>query len=165
MLTDEFVRLDNKAKFIQLVISGQLEYVNRKEELVIADMKELGLELIFPRKKKNALIVDDQNDDDEDDSNGYEYLFSINVRGFTEQKVNDLIKKKEEKLAELNNIKATTPKSFWRRDLDTLLEQWEDLLKEDEKLAEQAKPISSKVDTNKKRKRVAKPKEPKAPKN
>ncbi|KAI8050010.1 DNA topoisomerase [Thamnidium elegans] len=165
VLTDEFVRLDNKAKFIQLVISGQLEYVNRKEELVMADMKELGLELIYPRKKKNALIVDDQDDEDDNDNNGYEYLFSINVRGFTEQKVKDLIRKKEEKLAELNEIKNTPPKTFWRRDLDTLLVQWEDLLEEDEKLAEQAKPISSKVSANKKRKRVMKPKEPKEPKN
>lgn len=160
VLKDEFERLDNKAKFIDLVIKKQLIYINRKEEDVIADMKKFGLKPIYPRKKKSALIVADEeenNDDAERDGNGYEYLFSINVRGFTEQKVKELIKQKDAKFVELEEIQGTPPKTFWRRDLDALLEQWDDLLAEDEALAKQAKPIAA-AKTAKKRKRVVKPK-------
>lgn len=157
-LTDEYARLDNKAKFIQLVIDGKLIYVNRKEELVIADMKKHGLQPMYPLKKKSALIVEDDKDKNEGD-NGFEYLFTINVRGFTEQKVKDLIKKKNEKHAQLEDIKNTEPKTFWRRDLDALTNQWLDMLKEDEALMEQAKPIAP--GSAKKRKRVMKPKTPK----
>lgn len=155
VLKDEFERLDNKAKFIDLVIKKQLVYINRKEEDVIADMKKFGLKPIYPRKK-SALIVDEEENANQDGS-GYEYLFSISVRGFTEQKVKELIKQKDAKFVELEEIQGTPPKTFWRRDLDTLLEQWDDLLAEDEALAKQAKPIAA-AKTAKKRKRVVKPK-------
>lgn len=156
VLKDEYERLDNKAKFIELVIKKQLIYINRKEEDVVADMKKFGLKPIYPRKKKSALIVEEDEEADQD-GNGYEYLFSINVRGFTEQKVKELIRQKDAKFVELEDIQGTPPKTFWRRDLDTLLEQWDDLLAEDETLAKQAKPIAA-AKTAKKRKRVVKPK-------
>lgn len=157
VLKDEYERLDNKAKFIDLVINKKLIYINRKEENVIADMKKHGLKPIYPRKKKSALIVDDDENEPEEEGNGYEYLFSINVRGFTAQKVADLIKQKEAKHEELLDIQGTPPKTFWRRDLDVLLEQWEKVLAEDEELIRQAKPLAS-AKATKKRKRVVKPK-------
>lgn len=156
VLQDEYVRLENMAKFIELVISKKLIYINRKEELVIADMKKNGLKQIYPRKKKSALIVNDE-DDDEEEGTGFEYLFSLSVRQFTEQKVQELIKKKERKYEELQEIQGTPPKTFWRRDLDAMLEQWDALLKEDDILTKQAKPLAS-SNVGKKRKRVVKPK-------
>jgi DNA topoisomerase-2 len=161
VLQDEYERLDNKAKFIDLVIKKKLVYINRKEEDVIADMKKHGLKQIYPRKKKNALIVDD--DQPEEEGTGYEYLFSISVRGFTAQKVDELIKQKDAKHEALQGIQGTEPKTFWRRDLDALMVQWNTILEEDELAAKEAKPLAS---ANKKlltkRKRVVKPKAPKA---
>lgn len=162
MLKDEFERLDNKAKFIDLVINKKLVYINRKEEEVIADMKKHKLKQIFPRKK-SALIVEDDEPQQEDGS-GYEYLFSINVRGFTAQKVQELIKQKDTKYETLQDIQATPPKTFWRRDLIALMEQWDKVLEEDELLAKEATPIASSNKKGVKRKRVAKPKDPKDPK-
>ncbi|KAI8092215.1 DNA topoisomerase [Gilbertella persicaria] len=154
VLQDEYERLDNKAKFIQLVIDKKLQYVNRKEEDVISDMEKHGLKKIYPRKK-NVLIVDDEAPQEEAEGTGYEYLFSINVRGFTAQKVAELLSQKEKKYEQLQDVQGTPPKTFWRRDLEALLEEWENLLKEDEELALSAKPLAS---SNKKRKRVSKPK-------
>ncbi|KAI7907288.1 DNA topoisomerase [Cokeromyces recurvatus] len=157
-LKDEYERLDNKAKFIDLVINKKLVYINRKEEDVIADMKNYGLKQIYPRKKKNALIVDESAETQQKNENetGYEYLFSINVRGFTAQKVIELRKQKDDKYNELQEVQGTPPKTFWRRDLEALMEEWEALLKEDELLAKQAKPLATA--NTKKRRRVAKPK-------
>ncbi|KAI9469897.1 MAG: DNA topoisomerase [Benjaminiella poitrasii] len=166
MLKDEYERLDNKARFIDLVVNKKLVYVNRKEEDVIADMKSHGLKQIYPRKKKSALIVDDDDDENSEqnkDGSGYEYLFSINVRGFTAQKVNDLNKQKEAKYNELQEIQGTPPKTFWRRDLEALMEEWDALLKEDELMAKQAKPLATA--NTKKRRRVAKPKAKAEPKD
>lgn len=155
VLQDEYTRLENMAKFIDLVITKKLVYINRKEELVIADMKKNGLKQIYPRKKKSALIVEDE-EEEEAEGTGYEYLFTLNVRQFTEQKVKDLINRKEKKFEELQDIQGTPPKTFWRRDLDAMLEQWDALLKEDEILNQQARPLASA--NVKKRKRVSKPK-------
>jgi DNA topoisomerase-2 len=157
VLKDEYDRLDNRAKFIDLVVNKKLIYINRKEEDVIADMKKHGLKPIYPRKKKNALIVDDENEPAEDDDNGYEYLFSISVRGFTAQKVADLNKQKDTKYEELQEIQGTPPKTFWRRDLDTLIEEWDAVLSQDEEDMKNGKPIVS-GKTAKKRKRIVKPK-------
>lgn len=158
MLQDEYDRLDNKAKFIDLVITKKLIYVNRKEQDVIADMKKHGLKQIFPRKKKSALIVedDDENSSESQDGTGYEYLFSINVRGFTAQKVTEALQLKDTKYNQLQDVQGTPPRTFWRRDLEALLKEWDNLLEEDELLASQAKPLASQK--TKKRKRVLKKK-------
>ncbi|KAI8997263.1 DNA topoisomerase [Pilobolus umbonatus] len=153
ILKDEYERLDNKAKFIELVISKKLIYVNRKEEDVIEDMQKHGLKKLYPRKTTSVLAVDD---DTPEDGTGYEYLFSINVRGFTIEKVHELNKQKNKKFEELEVITGTPPKTFWRRDLEVFMEKWRDLLKQDEILSQQAKPLPSGKPL--KRKRVTKPK-------
>lgn len=96
-LQDEYERLDNKSKFIELVIEKKLVYVNRNEEDVIKDFEKHGLKRIYPRKdmKRDILAKEDQEDEEppsEDQisatgDSGYNYLFDINVRGFTRQKV------------------------------------------------------------------------------
>lgn len=121
-------------------------------------MKKHGLKQIFPRKKKSALIVedDDENSNEEQDGTGYEYLFSINVRGFTAQKVAEALKLKDAKFNQLQDVQGTPPRTFWRRDLEALLKEWDSILQEDELLASQAKPLASQ--RTKKRKRVVKKK-------
>lgn len=157
VLKDEYDRLENKAKFIDLVINKKLVYINRKEEDVVQDMKKHGLKQIYPRKKKNVLAVDDEDDMQVDqEGTGYEYLFSINVRGFTVQKVAELLKQKENKKKELDEIQGTPPKTFWRRDLEKLLEEWDRILIQDEEDLRNAKPLATAQ--TKKRKRVMKPK-------
>lgn len=93
VLEDQFMRLDNKARFMELVIDKKLHYINRPEEDVIADFEKHGLKRIYPFKKRNVLATED--DDEEAQPNeqqggaeGYDYLFSISVRGFTMKKVN-----------------------------------------------------------------------------
>ena len=88
VLEDEFARLDNKARFIELVINKELVYVNRKEEDVIADFNKHGLKRMFPLKKRSVLATEDAEENpDASDGSGFDYLFNINVRGFTTQKV------------------------------------------------------------------------------
>lgn len=123
-------------------------------------MKKHGLKQMFPRKKKSALIIDDDDDEEANNKNkdgtGYEYLFSINVRGFTAQKVAEALKLKDAKFLQLQDIQGTPPKTFWRRDLEALLKEWDNILEEDELLASQAQPLATK--RTKKRKRVVKKK-------
>jgi DNA topoisomerase-2 len=102
--------------------------------------------------------VDDETQVDQADQEGtgYEYLFTINVRGFTTQKVAELIKQKDNKKAELDEVQGTPPKTFWRRDLEALLEEWDLILVQDEEDLAKAKPLATAAP--KKRKRVVKPK-------
>ncbi|CAO3697543.1 unnamed protein product [Rhizopus stolonifer] len=154
ILKDEYDRLDNKAKFISLVIEKKLVYINRKEEEVLADMKEHGLKQMYPLKAKNALVVDDEENtaaQEEQNGSGYEYLFSISVRGFTKEKVEDLKKQRDRKFEEMEDIQCTPPKTFWRRDLEALLEEWEKILLEDAENEQKSKPINNSTKTKRKR--------------
>ncbi|KAI9276359.1 DNA topoisomerase [Sporodiniella umbellata] len=157
VLKDEYERLENKAKFISYVIDGKLAYVNRKEEDVTKDMEELGIKKIYPLKKKNVLVTESSDDGStlapEEDLNGYEYLFTINVRGFTKKKIEDLLALKEKKYNEMQDIQCTPPKTFWRRDLEALLKEWDHILALDEEHERNSKPLDSA--SVKKRKRAS----------
>ena len=91
VLEDQFMRLDNKARFMELVIEKKLHYINRPEEDVIADFEKHGLKRIYPFKKRNVLATEDDEEgrqpSEQQQGDGYDYLFSINVRGFTVKKV------------------------------------------------------------------------------
>jgi DNA topoisomerase-2 len=96
-LQDEYERLDNKSKFIELVIEKKLVYVNRNEQDIIRDFEKHGLKRIYPKKDAKHDILAQEDADQEEYStdeqipsngdSGYDYLFEINVRGFTRQKV------------------------------------------------------------------------------
>ncbi|ORZ11150.1 DNA topoisomerase [Absidia repens] len=169
VLQDDYDRLHNKANFIELVLAGKLAYYNRKEKDITNDMASLGLKKIFSRKQRNVLSAPEE-DEDEDEGDGpgkpkekggsdagYDYLFSINIRGFTEEKLVELRRQRDKKHEELEIVKNTTPTTFWNRDLDAFLVQWDEMLAEDEELARLAKPIAPsaiKVKQQRKRKRV-----------
>ncbi|KAI7864932.1 DNA topoisomerase [Spinellus fusiger] len=160
MLDEEYLRADNKSRFIQLVIDKTLVYIDRKEEEVVANMEKHGLKRMHPQKGNVLVTVsdDDENTEEESsgDSSGYEYLFNINVRGFTVKKVEELRKQRDTKLKELEAIKTKDPKDFWREDLDAFVVQWEALLEEDRIAMQNSKPMASVLGT--KRKTKAKPK-------
>ncbi|KAI8096341.1 DNA topoisomerase [Halteromyces radiatus] len=163
VLQDDYDRLHNKANFIELILDNKLAYYNRKEKDIVADMEKLGLQKIFSRKQRNILATDDDDNGEQGESGkpkdqggndaGYDYLFSINIRGFTEEKLVELRKQRDKKLEELKIVKNTAPTTFWKKDLMEFLEQWDLILKEDEELARFAKPIAPSNITKRKRKR------------
>ncbi|KAI8328206.1 DNA topoisomerase [Chlamydoabsidia padenii] len=154
VLQDDYDRLHNKANFIELVLANKLAYYNRKEKDITADMESLGLKKIFSRKSRNALLTEDDDEGNDEDTGagkskeqggndaGYDYLFSISIRGFTEEKLIDLRRQRDKKFDELQVVKNTAPTAFWNRDLDAFLERWDEMLKEDEELARLAKPLA-----------------------
>ncbi|KAI7856115.1 DNA topoisomerase [Circinella umbellata] len=163
VLEYEFSQLDNKARFIELVIKKELIYINRKEEDVIADFEKHDLKRIYPLKKRSVLATEDVEEEQQQQtgSSGYEYLFSISVRGFTLQKVEELRKQRQKKLSEMETIKSTTPKDFWRKDLEVIMAQWREILREDEELAANAKPLASSNKLKRKRTTIKKKVTPK----
>jgi DNA topoisomerase-2 len=166
VLRDEYERLDNKARFIQLVIDKKLVYINRKQEEVVKDMKSNDLKQLFNSKQKKVKAADEESSDEEegeDTSNdsgesGYEYLFNLNVRAFTVKKVADLNKQRDNKLEQLETIQGTAPKTFWRKDIEKLLLEWDAVLEKDEEVASNAEPLKK----SSKKKRSLKSKAPKA---
>lgn len=99
VLKYEYSRLDNRARFVDLVVSGQLKYVNRPKKEIIKDMEKFKLEKIYPMKKKSVLVTEEDEGDESNNNSsktqesnthegtGFEYLFSMSVISFSREMV------------------------------------------------------------------------------
>ena len=90
----------------------------------------------------------------------YDYLLSMNFWNITYEKVEELLKQKEMKEKELEELKNTTIETLWIKDLDNFLEEldkYEQQEEEDRLVAEKLnKNKEGKVDKKKKRKKADK---------
>ena len=91
----------------------------------------------------------------------YDYLLSLNFWNITYEKVEELLKQKEMKEKELEELKMTPIESLWIKDLDSFLEE----LDKYEKQEEEDRLIAEKLNKNKNGKIEKKKKKKKSEKN
>ena len=149
MLADEeeqMRRLDNKVRFILMVVEGELVISNRKKADIEQDLDALG----FDRLKKSAKRGkgSSQNDEDDDLEEGgsskskqpagqkvsYDYLLSMPLWSLSLEKVQELQNEYEDKRDCVVKIKGTDPKDMWLSDIDHLEETLEVCEAEEAKL-------------------------------
>jgi len=140
----ELKRLANKTRFILAVVEGSL-VVNRKKKAELVEELEMMMYDKLPKTKTSAsaaaaIVQTDENDiaaDESDDANAsYDYLLSMPLWNLTLEKVEELVKEKEEKEAEVASLRETTEKDLWFKDLDALEENL-DQLEDDDAAAEE----------------------------
>jgi hypothetical protein len=93
--------LSNKARFISAILDGTLD---------------------LRRKKKNAVseMLHDAKYDVVDDDADYKYLVRLPMDSVTEENVLKLMTDKEQKLVEVNVLKATPEQQLWLNELEEL---------------------------------------------
>lgn len=57
----------------------------------------------------------------EDSSEDYEYLLGMKLWALTLERKNELLKKRDEKMVELQTLQKKSPSDLWIEDLDALL--------------------------------------------
>jgi len=101
-------KLANKLKFIRCVVDGKIDIMNRKETDI-------------------AVVLSDMKIEQEDGS--YDYLFRLQVRTFTNEKLIEI----EKELTGLNEhikvLTSTSEKELWIRDLSEFETQYEKFTK------------------------------------
>ncbi|KAL4429953.1 hypothetical protein ABPG74_000319 [Tetrahymena malaccensis] len=154
--------LQNKMKFITLVVNGTLEIRNARKKGLLNKLKELGLTPMskitrinstkiqaFEEKKKENLA--EKNEDNEDEEvqqeeeeeeqvqegeiplSEYNYLLSMPIFSLTEEKVLQLKKQVEEKEYELVVLQKKDIKDMWIEDLDKFIEVIDQVEEKEEK--------------------------------
>lgn len=127
----EALKFDNRARFIKMVIAGQLKIGNRAKNELIQDLRKNKFDEIFPKSKSSSENNEDSEDEEQGSNSGkgYDYLLSMPLWSLTKEKVeklrNDLAKKKEE----IVELEATSPEQLWESDLKNV----ENVLDENEK--------------------------------
>ncbi|ORZ11304.1 hypothetical protein BCR41DRAFT_372136 [Lobosporangium transversale] len=134
LLTKQWTRLDNKVRFILMIISGELQVQNRKKALIVQDMHMKG----FTRIQDLDIEVDQAVVPDPgavkpkvENGNEFDYLLKMAIWSLTHEKVEELKKERDMKNAELKLLIDKSAYDLWNEDLDALMAAWEALLQAD----------------------------------
>jgi len=140
-LKREKLILDERVRFILLVINNRMEIRNRKKADVIRDLEERKFKpwSEIQKNKKGTMPAegnskddaDEDGDDDEDapssdkkktsNSRGdYDYLLGMPMWNLTMEKVEEMKKLLQKKAEELDTLIATSIEAMWDRDLQAL---------------------------------------------
>ncbi|CAA20107.1 DNA topoisomerase II [Schizosaccharomyces pombe] len=133
-LEKRFDRFSNQARFIHMIIEGELVVSKKKKKDLIVELKEKKFQPISKPKKghlvdlevENALAEEEQSGDvsQDEDSDAYNYLLSMPLWSLTYERYVELLKKKDEVMAELDALIKKTPKELWLHDLDAFEHAW-----------------------------------------
>lgn len=96
-MQSEFSVLDQKIRFIQMIVNNELVVFKRKKQEIIDDLKRLE----FPMIDKT-----------------YDYLMGIKLYLLTEESIDDFEKKKENIVALIKDLESKTVSDLWKKDLE-----------------------------------------------
>jgi DNA topoisomerase II len=121
-LNEQLKYVSNRYRFAKEVKDDELVLKGRNKKDVIKEMEEKGYDKKLEVKKK----VGDEEEKEEKESSrmGYAYLFNMKIISVTNELLAKLLKEKgniEDKITELKN---TTEKEMWMRELDEFLVEY-----------------------------------------
>jgi DNA topoisomerase-2 len=144
--------LDNKARFVEEVCSGDLVVSNRKRAELLAELQERGYDL-FPKDEKKTEESEDteeeeDNASDADLAKGYEYLLGMKIWSLTFERAEELRRQLAEKTEEVSTLEATEPQTIWLNDLTAIEEALDERDVELDAEAKKEKSAQSKARTH-----------------
>ncbi|KAH6759755.1 topoisomerase II [Perilla frutescens var. frutescens] len=127
LLEKEMLKCDNKCRFIQCVVEGSIIVSNRKRADLFLELKAKGFTPL-PKKENTAEVSVAGSTDDAEESEensevaigDYDYLLSLAIGTLTLEKMQELLAERERRAREVEDLKQTSLKSLWMRDLDAL---------------------------------------------
>lgn len=133
--------LDNKVRFILAVINEEIKIKKRKKKEIIVDLFKQGFTPMFKinqikKQNKSEIIPEvdneeaEKNEDEEEEyedlpvaAKEYDYLLSMPLWSLSYEKVNDLLKSKDNKIQEIDMLNATDIKDIWTSDMAEFLKE------------------------------------------
>ncbi|XP_072216490.1 DNA topoisomerase 2-beta-like [Excalfactoria chinensis] len=137
MLGAESTKLNNQARFILEKIQGKIAIENRSKRDLIQMLVQRGYESDPVKawkeaQEKAAEEEDPQNpNDDASSASGstsgpdFNYILDMSLWSLTKEKVEELIKHRDSKERELNDLKRKSASDLWKEDLAAFVEELE----------------------------------------
>lgn len=131
ILEAEALKLKNQARFIVEKIENKITIENRKKLEMIKTLIDRGYDSdpIKAWKESQKNIDKDESDHEDDAADAqtsgpdYDYLLGMTLWSLTREKKEDLLKKRDEKIKELEDLMSKTPSDLWRNDLKAFMEE------------------------------------------
>lgn len=156
ILEAEARKLSNQARFILEKIDGKIKMENVKRKEFRKLLAKLGFDSdpIKAWKAKNNFTNDeeepsqasqsnqDSNDNDEEDGQDYEYLLGMRISSLLYENAVELMKQRDAKRRELEELRQTKPETLWERELDSFLKELDTFEKKEVEATERALQVS-----------------------
>ena len=144
-LTNELNLLEYKAKFIKYVLDKKIIVFKQKREAIIKKIEDFKFPKLSTGKEEKS----------------YDYITNLSLFSLTEEKIEDLNEKLENKEEELAKVKKTSEKEMWIKELNEFKEaykKWFDKKTKDfsDSINSKVKIVTSKKKTSLKKKRSRK---------
>ncbi|XP_006619463.1 DNA topoisomerase 2 isoform X2 [Apis dorsata] len=151
ILQAEASKLSNQARFIVEKCDGTIVIENKKRKDMIAELIRREYEsdpvLAWKLSQNREEVLEEvaENVDDETVSStaitkeNFDYLLGMTLWSLTKEKKDELLRQKDDKLAELKRLQARTPISLWKEDLDNLLNELNRLEEKERKEEQKSK--------------------------
>ncbi|KAJ2382806.1 DNA topoisomerase 2, partial [Coemansia sp. RSA 2611] len=125
---------DNRARFVMEIIQKKLTVNNRKRVEIIRELRDRGY-APMPKAAKAAVAGDVDSEQaaeqaETEEASDYDYLLSMPIWNLTMEKVEKLLKEKNDIQKKLEDLLALTPIDIWNTDLDEIEKQWEVMVAE-----------------------------------
>ncbi|KAI9040564.1 DNA topoisomerase 2 [Aspergillus affinis] len=128
----ELDRLSNQARFVQMIIDGDLVVSKKKKSALVAELKEKNFKP-FPKVKDavKAGELEPALEDEEEDaegtevlSNSYDYLLGMAIWSLTQERVEKLRRQIGDKEVEIDALITMSKEDIWKRDLEDFINEW-----------------------------------------
>ncbi|KAL8842895.1 MAG: hypothetical protein Q9170_000299 [Blastenia crenularia] len=156
-MTEEMEKLTNQARFVQMIVNGQLVVSKKKKADIVQELKQKNFKPITRtvdaiKEGELAPIADDDEDSEEDIKTGassYDYLLGMPLWSLTKERVDRLLKQIGDKELEIDALLKMSKEDLWKADLDDFIEEWRFQLEDEEqrkkKIAKQGRRASQKL--------------------
>lgn len=152
ILQAEASKLSNQARFILEKCDGTVVIENKKRKDMIAELIRREYEsdpvLAWKLSQNREEVLEEVTENADEESavsstaiakENFDYLLGMSLWCLTKEKKDELLRQKDEKVAELKRLQARTPISLWKEDLDNLLNELNRLEEKERKEEQKSK--------------------------
>ncbi|KAL6460378.1 hypothetical protein MHYP_G00303440 [Metynnis hypsauchen] len=131
----ESAKLSNQARFVLEKIEGKISIENKSKRELIRMLVQRGYEsdpVAAWNKAQEKALEDEDHDGNESDSSvdsgsssgpNFNYILNMPLWCLTKEKVDELLKQRDMKKAELNDLQRKSSEDLWREDLAVFIEE------------------------------------------
>lgn len=150
----EIERLSYQVKFIKMIITKELSVTNIPRRQIILELQSLGFPRIdkagkphYEKQEEEAFDsgmydADESENINDDGINGpqeahgsYEYLLGMKIWALTKERYDRLLRQKQEKDAELEELLKLSAKDLWSMDIDDFKTSYQEFIELDEQIS------------------------------
>ncbi|XP_076765755.1 DNA topoisomerase 2 [Xylocopa sonorina] len=152
ILQAEASKLSNQARFIVEKCDGTLVIENKKRKDMIAELIRREYEsdpvIAWKLSQNREEVLEEITENVENEAatlpttiekENFDYLLGMTLWSLTKEKKDELLRHRDEKVAELRRLQARTPISLWKEDLDNLLSELNKLEDKEKKEEQKSK--------------------------